>query len=64
MAFDVDMSFAGIELPLAMQLYFWPYGNANVQALFLGTRETLTGDLVAGVLETVDEKLKAASGGE
>jgi hypothetical protein len=64
MAFDVQMSFAGIELPLAMQLYFWPYGNANVQALFLGTKETLTADLVGGVLETVDEKLQAAATGQ
>jgi hypothetical protein len=64
MAFDIDMSFAGIDLPLAMQLYFWPYGNANVQALFLGTTEALNAELVGGVLETVDEKLQAAATGE
>ena len=62
MAFDIDMSIAGIELAMAMQMYFWPYGNANVQVLFLGTNETLTSDLVGDVLEATDEKLKTAAG--
>jgi hypothetical protein len=62
MAFDVHMSFAGIELDMAMQMYFWPYANANVQAMFLGTAETLDADLVGGVLKTVDDNLKAAAG--
>ena len=62
MAFDVEMSFAGIEFQLAMQLYFWPYGNANVQALFLGTKDMLNGDLVGGVLDAVDANLEAAAG--
>jgi hypothetical protein len=33
-----------------------------VQALFVGTRDTLNADLVRGVLEAVDENLKAAAG--
>jgi hypothetical protein len=61
-AFDVRLSFAGIDLDMAMQIYFWAYGNANVQALFVGTRDTLNADLVRGVLEAVDENLKAAAG--
>jgi hypothetical protein len=61
MAFDIDMSVSGIELSMAMEMYFWPYGNATVQALFLGTNDTLTSDLVGGVLQTVDTKLKAAA---
>ena len=61
MAFDIDMSVAGVDLQLAMQLYFWPYGNANVQAMFLGTNDTLTSDLVGGVLKTVDDNLKTAA---
>jgi len=43
-------------------MYFWPYGNATVQVLFLGTNETLSGSFVSGVLQTVDEKLQAAAG--
>jgi hypothetical protein len=61
MAFDMDMSFAGIEISMGMQLYFWLYGNATVQALFLGTEDTLTADLVGDVLQTVDSKLRAAA---
>ena len=61
MAFEIDMSIAGIELEMAMQMYFWPYGNATVQVLFLGTNETLSGNLVGGVLKAVDDNLKAAA---
>ena len=62
MAFDIDMSIAGIDLAMAMELYFWAYGNANVQVMFLGTNETLTEDLVQGVLSVVDENLRNAAG--
>ncbi len=62
MAFDIDMSVAGLNLQMAMQLYFWPYGNANVQAMFLGTAESLNADLVGGVLKTVDNNLQEAAG--
>jgi hypothetical protein len=47
---------------MAMQLYFWPYGNANVQAMFLGTTDALNADLVGGMLNKTDENLKAAAG--
>ena len=62
MAFDIEMSVSGIELAMAMQMYFWPYENAQVQVLFLGTNETLTESLVGDVLKTVDSKVKAAAG--
>jgi hypothetical protein len=60
MAFDMEISF-GIDVSMSMQMFFWPYGNATVQALFLGTKESLTNELVSGVLETIDSKLKAAA---
>jgi hypothetical protein len=63
MAFDIEMSVSGIELSMAMRMYFWPYENAQVQVLFLGTNETLTDSFVGDVLKTVDNKVKAAAGG-
>jgi hypothetical protein len=62
MAFDMHMTIANIELDMAMEMYFWPYENASVRALFLGTNEVLNAELVGGVLQTVDRKLKAAAG--
>ena len=62
MAFDVSLSFAGTSIDMGMQMYFWPYGNATVKALFLGTKDTLTADLVGTVLQATDKNLKAAAG--
>ena len=61
-AFDIDIAFAGVNLEMAMQMYFWPYGNANVQALFLGAKDRLNGDLVGGVLDAVNDNLQSAAG--
>ena len=61
MAFDIDMAVAGLELEMAMQMYFWPYGNANVQVMFVGTNEALTEELIQTVLNAVDENLQAAA---
>lgn len=59
-AFDLEMSFLGEELELAMELYFWPYGNASVQAQFLGSSDALD-DIVGDMLEIVDENLQTAA---
>lgn len=60
-AFDVGMSFAGIDIDFVMEMYFWPYGNAGVQALFLGAKDSFPDDLVEDVLKTVDRKLEEAA---
>jgi hypothetical protein len=62
MSFDVGIKFAGTELNMAMQMYFWPYRNAEVKAIFLGTSDTLTAGFVGDVLKTVDQKIAAAAG--
>lgn len=62
MAFDIEMALMGIEIDMAMKMFFWPYGNASVEAMFIGDRETLTNELVQNVLSTVDRKLQAAAG--
>lgn len=61
MAFDIEMTFLGIEFEMAIQMYLWAYGNARVQVMFIGDPADLTGDVVNGVLTRVDEKLQAAA---
>lgn len=61
LAFQIDMSLAGIELDLMMQMYFWPYGNASAQAFFFGPTEVVDTELVGTVLEIIENKLSAAA---
>ena len=63
MAFDIHMDISGIELDMAMEIYFWPYGNAALTVSFLGTPDTLDADTTGPTLDAVAEKLKAASEG-
>ena len=61
LAFDMAMNISGIELDLAMEIYFWPYGNAKVTTTFMGEGDTLGSDITGPTLDAVVEKLEAAA---
>ena len=61
MAFDLYMEISGISLDLAMGMYFWPYGNAEVTVSFTGSQDSLNSDLTGPTLDAVVDKLGAAA---
>ena len=61
MAFDLHLDITGIELDMAMEMYLWPYGNAKVTTTFIGTPDSVNGDLTGPALDAVVEKLEAAA---
>jgi hypothetical protein len=60
MAFNIKVSAAGQSLDMAMEMYFWPYGNAEAQVMFSGPRGGLNSSLVGETLKKVDSKLVEA----
>ena len=60
MAFNIKLSIAGQTLEMAMEMYFWPYGNAEAQVMFSGPGGSLNSNLVGETLKKVDSKLVAA----
>ena len=60
MAFNIKLSVAGQTLDMAMEMYFWPYANAEAQVMFSGPGGSLNSNLVGETLKKVDSKLVAA----
>jgi hypothetical protein len=60
MAFNIKLSVVGQTLDMAMEMYFWPYANAEAQVMFSGPSGALNGNLVQGVLTRVNNKLVEA----
>lgn len=49
-----------ISLDVIMEMHLWPYGNAKVTVLLLGTENELTAGLVRELLAAVDQKIVVA----
>ncbi len=60
MAFNIKLAVAGQTLDMAMEMYFWPYANAEAQVMFSGPGGSLNSNLVGETLKKVDSKLVAA----
>lgn len=60
LAFALKLTIATVELDMRMEMYFWPYGNAKVSLLFLGTADNVNKELTTKVTSVVDQKLQAA----
>jgi hypothetical protein len=61
MAFDMKVTIGAIELPMAIELYMWPYGNAGVTATFAGTQEALDEELIGSTLNAFEQNVSEAA---
>lgn len=61
MGFDMDIAVGTVQLELAIEMYMWPYGNAGISALFLGSRDALDSELIDSTLVAFDRKVIATA---
>jgi hypothetical protein len=62
LSFSLLMEVPGIlEVEAILAMYFWPYANANVQVLVIGSTDDLDGDAVAAIVHAVDDSVRAAA---
>jgi len=60
-AFDMQITVAGTEIAMAMEMYMWPYANASTTVTVLGSPDSFDAISVASALHTVERKLADAA---
>lgn len=61
LAFDLDLAFFGFDADMVIEMYFWPYGNAEVSVLVFGSPEALASGVSGDALAVLDARLAAAA---
>jgi hypothetical protein len=62
LAFRMEIEINGLAtLEAVMGLYMWPYSNAGVQVMILGSEDDLEADDFAAILDSVDKTVRAAA---
>jgi hypothetical protein len=60
MSFNIKLSVVGQSFDMAMEMYFWPYANAEARVMFSGPGGALNAAMVGDVLTKVNDRLVAA----
>ena len=60
LAFRMEIEVTGITLEAVMGLYMWPYSNAGIQVMIIGSEEDLGPDAFKDILAAVDASVRAA----
>jgi hypothetical protein len=56
----MEIEVTGITLEAVMGLYMWPYSNAGIQVMIIGSEEDLGADAFKDILAAVDASVRAA----
>ena len=61
LAFRMEIEISGLAaFEAVMGLYMWPYSNAGIQVMIIGSEEELEPDDFAAILDSVDSMVRAA----